>query len=104
MSIGTTVIELHEFKEKEKDMDKLEKSYISGQKWYLKTIFATQVSFDIRCTVKSWKVNNLNFKVRVQMYGENTNIMVIPIYRVYTTVPYDTYLDFFPAYRAALVT
>ena len=44
MSIGTTVIGLREFKEKEN------LSYNSGQKWYFKTI---QLGFDMCCAIKS---------------------------------------------------
>ena len=64
MSIGTTVIEIREFKEGH--------GQIIGQMWYLEKIFASQLSFDMCCTATS----ELNF----QMYGENTNTIAIPMY------------------------
>ena len=64
MSIGTTDIELREFKEKKKNnnMDKMEKiiksmfSSIMNRKWYFSEIFHTQFCFDIFYSVKSSEV------------------------------------------------
>ena len=64
MSIGTTDIELREFKEKKKknNMDKMEKikkfmfSSNMKRKWYFSEIFHTQFCFDIFYAVKSSKV------------------------------------------------
>ena len=64
MSIGTTDIELREFKEKKKknNMDKMGKIYIymfssnMKRKWYFSEIFHTQFCFDIFYAVKSSKV------------------------------------------------
>ena len=64
MSIGTTDIELHEFKEKKKknNMDKMGKiiksmfSSIMKRKWYFSEIFHTQFCFDIFYAVKSSEV------------------------------------------------
>ena len=51
MSIGTTDIELREFKEKKNDkMGKIKKIMFSSnmkRKWYLSEIFHTQFCFDI---------------------------------------------------------
>ena len=57
MSIDTT--ELHEFKEEKNNRTKLT-SYNSGQKWCFRKIFATQLSFDMFCTVKALKVESKN--------------------------------------------
>ena len=57
MSIGATVIELYVFNKKEKkkiNMDKMEKTifcYKFGQNW-----IGIQLSFDMCCTAKSFKV------------------------------------------------
>ena len=64
MSIGTTDIELREFKEKKKKkkMDKMRKiikfmfSSNKKRKWYFSEIFHTQFCFDIFYAVKSSKV------------------------------------------------
>ena len=62
MSIGTTDIELREFKEKKKNnnMDKMGKNNMfssnMNRKWYFSEIFHTQFCFDIFCAVKSSKV------------------------------------------------
>ena len=64
MSIGTTDIELREFKEKKKNnnMDKMGKiikfmfSSNMKRKWYFSEIFHTQFCFDIFYPVKSSKV------------------------------------------------
>ena len=64
MSIGTTDIELREFKEKKKNnnMDKMGKiikfmfSSNMKRKWYFSEIFHTQFCFDIFYAVKSSKV------------------------------------------------
>ena len=64
MSIGTTDIELREFKEKKKknNMDKMGKiikfmfSSNMNRKWYFSEIFHTQFCFDIFNAVKSSKV------------------------------------------------
>ena len=64
MSIGTTDIELREFKEKKKknNMDKMGKiikfmfSSNTKRKWYFSEIFHTQFCFDIFYAVKSSKV------------------------------------------------
>ena len=65
MSIGTTDIELREFKEKKKknnNMDKMGKiiksmcSSIMKRKWYFSEIFHTQFCFDIFYAVKSSEV------------------------------------------------
>ena len=65
MSIGTTDIELREFKEKKKkknNMDKMGKrikfmfSSNKKRKWYFSEIFHTQFCFDIFYAVKSSKV------------------------------------------------
>ena len=64
MSIGTTDIELREFKEKKKknNMDKMGKiikfmfSSNVKRKWYFSEIFHTQFCFDIFYAVKSSKV------------------------------------------------
>ena len=64
MSIGTTDIELREFKEKKKknNMDKMGKiikfmfSSNMNRKWYFSEIFHTQFCFDIFYAVKSSKV------------------------------------------------
>ena len=64
MSIGTTDIELREFKEKKKknNMDKMGKikkfmfSSNMNRKWYFSEIFHTQFCFDIFCAVMSSKV------------------------------------------------
>ena len=64
MSIGTTHIELCEFKEKKKKkkMDKMGKiikfmfSSNKKRKWYFSEIFRTQFCFDIFYAVKSSKV------------------------------------------------
>ena len=65
MSIGTTDIELREFKEKKKKkkmdkMGKIKKFMFSSnkkRKWYFSEIFHTQFCFDIFYAVKSSKVN-----------------------------------------------
>ena len=64
MSIGTTDIELREFKEKKNNnnMDKMGKiikfmfSSNMNRKWYFSEIFHTQFCFDIFYAVKSSKV------------------------------------------------
>ena len=63
MSIGTTDIELREFKEKKKNnnMDKMGRKKIMfssnmKRKWYFSEIFHTQFCFDIFYAVKSSKV------------------------------------------------
>ena len=65
MSIGTTDIELREFKEKKKKkkkmdkMGKIKKIMFSSnikRKWYFSEIFHTQFCFDIFYAVKSSKV------------------------------------------------
>ena len=64
ISIGTTDIELREFKEKKKNnnMDKMGKikeimfSSNIKRKWYFSEIFHTQFCFDIFYAVKSSKV------------------------------------------------
>ena len=64
MSIGTTDIELREFKEKKKKnnmdkMGKIIKSMFSSsmkRKWYFSEIFHTQFCFDIFYSVKSSEV------------------------------------------------
>ena len=58
MCSGTTVIELHEFNDKKKkknNMDKMQK-LILPQKWQFNEIFGTQITHDIFCAVKSLKV------------------------------------------------
>ena len=56
MSIGTTVSEFREFKEEKKKNDmvngKIILSHNFGQQWHFRNTFATQVSFDVCCTVK----------------------------------------------------
>ena len=62
MSIGTTDIELREFKEKKKKknnmdkMGKIIKFMFRKRKWYFSEIFHTQFCFDIFYAVKSSKV------------------------------------------------
>ena len=62
MSIGTTDIELREFKEKKNNMDKMGKikkiMFRSNKKrkWYFSEIFHTQFCFDIFYAVKLSKV------------------------------------------------
>ena len=60
MSIGTTVIELHEFKEKKKKKKNKEQHGQNGEnmfssnwkrKWYLSEIIYTQFCFDMFYTV-----------------------------------------------------
>ena len=63
MSIGTTVIELREFKEKKKknnNMDKMEKNMFSSnwkRKWYFSEIFHTQFCFDMFYALSHQKSN-----------------------------------------------
>ena len=49
MFIGTTVIELREFKEKKKKKKKRKNMFSSNwkRKWYLREIFHTQFCFDM---------------------------------------------------------
>ena len=58
MSSGTTVIELNKKKKKKKNMDKMGNifCYNFGQHRYFKEIFDIQLSFDMCCAVKLWKV------------------------------------------------
>ena len=59
MSIGTTVIELREFKEKKKKKKKkntMDKMGKWKRKWYLSEIFHTQFCFDMFYTVQSPEV------------------------------------------------
>ena len=54
MSIGTTVIELREFKEKKKKKNNMDKMMFSSnwkRKWYFSEIFHTQFCFDMFYTV-----------------------------------------------------
>ena len=53
MSTGTTIIELREFKEKEKKKKNNGQNGIILAKSDFAKIFATQLSFDMCCTVKS---------------------------------------------------
>ena len=46
--------------------------YNFGQKWYFSERFGTQLSFDMCCELYMY----------FEMYGENTNTIAIPIYRV----------------------
>ena len=61
MSIGTTVIELREFKEKKKkknnNMDKMEKTSNWKRKWYFSEIFHTQFCFDMFYALSHQKSN-----------------------------------------------
>ena len=72
MYIGTTVIEFKEEKKKKNNMDKIN----FGQKWYLKKVSATQLSFDMCCTVKSLKGREFS-----NVWG-NTNTIAALLYRV----------------------
>ena len=61
MCIGTTDIELREFKEKKKNNNNMDKigsmfSSIMKRKWYFSEIFHTQFCFDIFYAVKSSEV------------------------------------------------
>ena len=49
--------------------------YNFAQNWYFSERFGTQLIFDMYCTV------NKEIESK-KMYGENTNTMAIPIYRV----------------------
>ena len=53
MSIGTTVVELCEFKEEKNNNNNMDKNYF---KKYCVKIRAIQLSFKMCCTVKSLKV------------------------------------------------
>ena len=71
MSIGTTDIELREFKEKKKKtMDKMGKIIFSSnmnRKWYFSEIFHTQFCFDIFLCCKVIKSRiDLKLKVRTE--------------------------------------
>ena len=66
---------------------------ISAQKWYFKEILVC--SLDMCCAVKLWKIRITwiwKYELNFQMYGENTNTMAIPIYRV---LPYPVIYEHF---------
>ena len=72
MSIGTTVIELCEFNEKKKNVDKLTKISCCnfGKRTYSSEC---QLCFDMYCTVKSLSQIDLKLKARSQfsnVWGE----------------------------------
>ena len=57
------------------------------RKWYFSEIFFTQLCFDIYILCCKIIRSQIDFKLKVRtefslMYGENTNTIAIPIYRV----------------------
>ena len=58
------------------------------RKWYFSEMFCTQLCFDIYIYILCCKIirSQIDFKLKVRteflMYGENTNTIAIPIYRV----------------------
>ena len=58
MSIGTTGIEIREFKEKKKKLDKIGNMFSSNvnRKWYFSEIFYREFCFDMFYAVKSPEV------------------------------------------------